>query len=160
MDLQWQLLATHTFGFLITLFILKKYAWGPLLQLIDDRKEKIISEFKSIEDGKANVEKLTAEYQAKLKEIDNERRDKIVEAVNEGKLIAEEIKTTAKAEAKTLGEKAKADLQGEVAKAKVQLKNEMVEITIKAAEKIVNEKLDDQKHRELISNFIGSIEKA
>lgn len=160
MDIQIPLLLTHGLGFLITLFILKKFAWGPLLQLIEERREKIISEFKSIEDGKANIEKLTAEYQGKLREIDDERRQKIVEAVTEGKKIAEDIKSAAKDEAKSLGEKAKAELEGEVAKAKVQLKNDMVYITVKAAEKIVNEKLDDEKHRELIANFIGNLEKA
>ncbi len=160
MDIQIPLLLTHALGFILTLFILKKYAWGPLLQLMDDRREKIVKEFQSIEDGKANVEKLTAEYQEKLNEIDNERREKIVEAVTEGKKIAEDIKSTALVEAKSLGVKAKAELEGEVAKAKVQLKNDMVYITLKAAEKIVNEKLDDEKHRQLIANFIGDLKEA
>ena len=160
MHLEWPLLLTHAIGFLITLWILKKFAWGPLLSIIEERKTKIANEFQQIEDEKAKVDQLAEEYQGKLKQIDEERRVKLVEAVNEGKGIAEQIKSDAKTEAKQLGEKAKLELEREVAKAKVQLKNDMVTITMTAAEKLVKEKLDDAKHRELIGNFIDNLEKA
>ncbi len=159
MDLNLELFITHSIGFLITVWILKKYAWGPILNLLEERREKIKSEFQKIEDGHAEVEKLTAEYNAKLSEIDDERRAKITEAVNQGKKIAEEIKTTANKEAKVIADKAKSEIERDVAKAKVQLKDDMVTITVKAASKIINEELDDNKHRELIANFIDGIEK-
>lgn len=159
MDFNLQLFITHTIGFLITVWILKKYAWGPVLDLLEERREKIKGEFQKIEDGHAEVAKLTAEYQTKLGEIDNERRAKITEAVIQAKVIAEEIKTTANKEAKIIADKAKSEIEHDVAKAKVQLKDDMVSITVKAASKIINEKLDDNKHRELIANFIDSVEK-
>lgn len=159
MDIQWQLLLTHAVGFLLTLFILYKFAWDPLLSLLDERRNKIKDEFDKIDNEKEQVENLTAEYQGKLKEIDNERRVKITEAVNEGKKIAEEIKSDAKDEAKQIIGKAKGELERDVAKAKVQLKNDMVAMTLTAAERIINEKLDDDKHRELINGFIDDVEK-
>ncbi len=150
---------THTIGFLITVWILKKYAWGPILDLLEERRMKIIDEFQKIDDGHAEVAKLTAEYEAKLASIDDERRVKITEAVSQAKVIADEIKTTANKEAKVIADKAKSEIEREVAKAKVQLKDDMVTITVKAASKIINEKLDDNKHRELIANFIDGVEK-
>jgi len=51
-------------------------------------------------------------------------------------------------------------LDRDVAKAKVQLKEEMVTITLTAAEKILHEKLDEKKERQLIGKFIDNIEKA
>ncbi len=160
MELQWQQLLTHALGFLIVLWILKKFAWGPLLALMEERRTRIADEFKGIEDEKANVAGLTAEYEGKLKDIDVERRARLVEAVDEGKKIAEEIKAAAREEIKRLGEKAEDELARDVAKAKVQLKNDMVAMTIVATEKIIREKLDDQKHRELIGSFIENVEKA
>ncbi len=160
MHLEWPLLVTHAFGFLITLWILKKFAWGPLLSIIEERRTKIADEFQKIEDEKSKVDQLTEEYQGKLKKIDEERRLKMVEGVNEGKKIAEQIKADAHTEAKQLSDKAKLELERDVAKAKVQLKDDMVSIAISAAEKLVNEKLDDAKHRELIGNFIDNLEKA
>ena len=160
MDISIPQIITHAIGFLITLWILKKFAWGPLLAMIEERRSKIVGEFQKIEDDKAEVDKTAADYEAKLKDIDNERRAKIVEAVNEGKKVAEEIKQTAQADARRLGEKARADLEHDVAKAKVELKGDMIALTMVAAEKIIGEKLDDAKHRELIGQFIDNVEKA
>ena len=154
-----QLFITHTVGFLITVWILKKYAWGPLLNLLEERRNKIVDEFQKIEEGKADIEKQAAEYDARLRDIENERRVKLTEAVNEGKQIAEEIKTAAHNDAKQIAAKAQAELDRDVAKAKVELKNDMVDMTVSAASKIINEKLDDDKHRDLIGKFIDEVEK-
>ena len=160
MDIQWQLLITHVVGFLITLWILKKYAWKPLLGIMEERRNRIKDEFDKIDKEKEDVSRLTAEYQEKLKGIEAERRAKIIEAVNEGKKMAEEIKASAREEGKQIQARARADLERDVAKAKVQLKDEMITITMTAAEKIINEKLDDEKHRQLIGSFIDNMEKA
>lgn len=159
MNIQWQLLLTHAIGFLITLWILKKFAWRPLLAVMEERRQKIIGEFKKIEDDRADVQQLAAQYEAKLKEIDAERRAKLVEAVNEGKALAEEIKSTAHAEARQITERAKGEIQQDIAKARVQLKNDMVSLTVAAAEKIIHEELDDEKHRRLIGEYIDKLEK-
>lgn len=159
MDLQWQQLLTHLIGFLITVWLLKKYAWGPLLAIMEERRNKIKSEFDSIEAEKEKVADMAAAYETKLKDIDADRRARLVEAVNEGKKIAKEIEAEARVEALAKSEKAQAELERDVAKAKVQLKNDMVNMTITAAEKIINEKLDDAKHRELIGGFLDNVEK-
>jgi len=159
-DLQWQQILTHAVGFLITLWVLKKFAWKPLLSLMEDRRNKIVDEFKEIDNVKAEVAEMTAEYEAKLRDIENERRAKLVEAMDEGKKLAAEIKANAQNEVKDLHTKAKADLERDVEKAKVQLRDEMVAITMTAAEKVIREKLDDAKHRDLIGKYIDELEKA
>ena len=146
-------------GFLIAVWIMRRFAWGPLLGLMEERREKIAGEFKEIEKQKADASELTAEYEARLKQIDNERREKLVEAVEEGKKMAAEIKGEAMKEAQRLHEKSKADLQRDVDKAKVQLRDEMVAITMAATGKILHEELDQTKHRELIGKFIDGLEK-
>ncbi len=160
MSFEWQLIVTHGIGFLITLWILKKFAWGPLLSIMEERRSTIAGEFKKIEDQKQEVAKMAANYDGKLREIESERRSKVAEGVNEGKRIAEEIKSTARHEANDITAKAKAELEREVAKAKVELKNEMVTITMNATQKIIRERLDDPKHRELISQVIDGVQKA
>lgn len=160
MDVSIQQLLTHAVGFLITVWILKKFAWGPLLAMLEERRQKIKDEFRNIDDEKARVDKLVAEYEAKLKDIDTERRAKLVEAVDEGKKIASKIESDAREKARELDAKSKADLQHDIAKAKVQLKDEMIAITMNAAEKLLAQKLDPQKDRELIGRFIENVEKA
>jgi len=159
MNLEWQQILTHLLGFAIAVWLLKRYAWGPLLSIMEERRNKIVDEFKHIEDEKESVARLTSEYEEKLKDIDNERRAKIVEAVEEGKKVAAEIKADAQQEIKDLHAKAKADLEREVAKAKVQLRDEMIALTMSAAEKVINEKLTDDKHRQLIGRFIDDMQR-
>jgi F-type H+-transporting ATPase subunit b len=156
---EWQQILTHAVGFLITVWLLKKFAWGPLMNMMDERRNKIVSEFDQIEAEKQSVAKLQSDYEQKLKEIDAERRAKLVEAVNEGKKIAEDIRVTAQRDAKEFMNKAKLELERDVDKAKVQLKEDMIAMTMSAAEKILQEQLDEAKHREMISRFIDEVEK-
>lgn len=157
MSIEWQQLLTHMVGFLIALWVLKKFAWGPLLGLMEERRAKIAGEFEEIDKQKAEVAQITANYEARMKEIDNERRAKMVEAVKEGKQMAADIKADAINEIRALHEKAKTDLQRDVAKAKVQLRDEMIGLTMAAAQKVVREKMDDAKHRDLIGRYIDEL---
>ena len=159
MNVEWPQLLTHALGFLIFVWVMAKFAWRPLLNLMEERRSKIAGEFEKIEQDKAEVANLTAEYEAKLREIDNERRAKLVEAVDEGKSLAADIKAKAHDEVKAMHEKAKSDLQRDVDKAKVQLRDEMIAMTLTAAEKVIHEKLDANKHRDLIGRFIDGLEK-
>lgn len=159
MNPDWQLLATHTIGFLITLWLLGKFAWKPLLALMEERRNRIENEFRMIDEQKAAVAKQAAEYEHRLKEIESEKRAELVKAADEGRRMAGEIKAAAQAEAKETATRSKAELEREVAKAKVQLKNDMVSITMSATEKLVRQKLDDPKQRELIGKMIDDLAK-
>ncbi|RME31813.1 MAG: ATP synthase F0 subunit B [Candidatus Zixiibacteriota bacterium] len=158
MSIDFQQLLAHAIGFLLTLWILKRFAWGPLLDMLEERRSKIAGEFDNIEKQKAEVAALTATYEGKLREIDNERRQKLIEAAEEGKKMAAEIKAAAMAEVKQLREKTKADLEREVAKARVELKQELIAMTMTATERLIKERLDDTKHRDLIGRYIDELE--
>ncbi|HDL04499.1 MAG: ATP synthase F0 subunit B [Candidatus Zixiibacteriota bacterium] len=151
---------THIIGFLVVVWLMKKFAWKPLLNMMDERRQKIVDEFQKIDDDRAEVEQIKSDYEGKLKNIDAERRQKITEAVNEGNKIASDIKLKAQEQARDIINRTNEQLERDVAKAKVQLKEEMVTITLTAAEKILREKLDEKKERELIGKFIDNIEKA
>jgi F-type H+-transporting ATPase subunit b len=159
MNLEWQQILTHLLGFAIAVWLLRRYAWAPLLSIMEERRNKIVDEFKHIEDEKEGVARLASQYEEKLKDIDAERRAKIVEAVEEGKKVAAEIKADTQREIKDLHAKAKADLERELAKAKVQLRDEMIALTMTAAEKVISEELTDDKHRQLIGRFIDDLQK-
>jgi F-type H+-transporting ATPase subunit b len=151
---------THSIGFILVVLLLKKFAWGPLTDMLEERREKIVSEFREIEYQKKDVENQKAQYDDKLKEIEGERREKLLEGVNEGQKIANELKATAQNEAKELITRAKAESEREVTKAKAQLKKDMVDITLVAAEKMLNEKLTEEKDRQLVGGFIDKIQQA
>lgn len=150
-------IVTHIIGFLIAVLLLKRFAWKPLLSILEERRSKIKSEFDNIDKEKKKVEDLVSDYQTKLKEIDSLARVKIQEAAREGQKLANEIKENARKESKDILTRAREEIQMDVDKAKVQLKNDLVNMTMRAAEKLIRERLDEEKDRELIARFIEEV---
>jgi len=150
-------IVTQIIGFLIAVFLLKKFAWKPLLSILEERRTKIKSEFDNIDKEKEKVADLLSDYQTKLKEIDSLARVKIQEAAREGQKLANEIKENARKESKDILTKGREEIQRDVDKAKVQLKNDLVNMTMRVAEKLIRERLDEEKDRKLIAEFIDSV---
>ena len=159
MNLEIQQILTQALGFLILLWILKKIAWKPLLSLLDERREKIVSEFKNIDQVKSDLARLEEQYKAKLSEIDAQARQRIQEAISEGQRISMEIQEKARDEAKKTIDKAKANIEMEVAKARVDLRNQVSSIAIRAAEKILKEELNEERNKRLVMDFIETVER-
>jgi len=159
MNLEFGQVITQIIGFLLALFILKRFAWKPLLNILEERRSKIKLEFGKIEEEKNTVKRLTSEYEAKLKDIESLARQKILEAAKEGQQMSNQIKENARKDALEIMSRSKEEIQRELVKAKVQLKNELVDLSLRAAEKIIQEKLDEEKDRKLISDFIQGLEK-
>ena len=104
------------------------------------------------------MEKLVSDYESKLKEIEGLTRVKLQEAAKEGQEMAAEIRENARKEASAMISRAREELQREVDKAKVELKDEIISMTLRATERIIAEKLDQEKHKSLISDFIDGLE--
>ena len=145
-------------SFLLLLFLLRVFAWKRLLKLLDDRRERISSEFKKIDEAKSEVEKLRESYEARLASVSEEARAKILEAVNEGRRQAEELRQNALSEGQALIARARDDVKAEILKAEEKLKNRIVNLTIDAAEKVMQEKLSEGQDRKLIEAFLKELE--
>ena len=154
MNLEIQQILTQAIGFLVLLFILKKIAWKPLLSLLDERREKISSEFRNIEQTKSELSRLEQDYKARLAEIDAQARQKIQEAIAEGQRIAVEVQEKAREEGKNILNKAKDNIELEIAKARVELRNQVASLAIRAAEKVIKEELTEERHKRLVTEFI------
>jgi len=153
-------IVTNILGFLIVLWILRKFAWGPLLAFIDERRHRISEEFSAIDKQRSDVAQLRAEFSGKLKEIDSLKRASIQEGAAEAQKLADAIKTEARHEAQDIRDRAREDAHRELEKARVELRDHVVDLTVRAAEKIIEERLDAPKHRELIARSIDQMGKA
>lgn len=149
---------TQIVSFLIMLWVLRRTAWKPLLQILDERKAKIQGEFDQIDAEKIRLGKLEEEYQNQLKTIDNQSRIKINEAIEKGNKISQQIVEDAHKKAKGILVKAEEDLKFEIAKAKVQLKGEIVDMALLATQKVIKQDLDQSKQKKLISEFVEQTE--
>lgn len=158
MDLQWKALATQVLGFLIVLWLLRKYAWQGLLDFIEKRRETIAAEFDTIEKTKVEAESLRERYNEELSSIEATRRVKIQEAVHEANELASNMKDAARQEALSYRSKATQEIEIEIDKANLTLRDRMVDAVVVATEKLIHERLDDEKHRQLINDFLGEVD--
>jgi F-type H+-transporting ATPase subunit b len=145
--------------FLLLLGILRVFFWRRILKILDDRKTRIASEFKNIEEAKKEIAGLKSDYEAKLSSIEEIARAKIQEAEGLSLEAASQIKKEANLTAQKIIDSAKADIKYEVAKAKDELKNQIVELTINAAEGLIGEKLDRESDKKLVEEFIKEVDK-
>src|SRR5262245_32746090 len=90
---------TQILGFLLMVWILRRYAWGPILGMLEARREKIAGEFKEADRLKAEARDLKAKFDAELKTIEAIARNRMTEAIAEGQRVAGEIKTQAQQDA-------------------------------------------------------------
>jgi F-type H+-transporting ATPase subunit b len=157
MDLQWKALLTQAIGFLVVLWLLRKYAWGKLLAFTEKRRETIAAEFENIEKAKAGAEALRRKYDEELAGIEATRRVRLQEAVHEANGIAGKIRDEARREAVELRAKTTQDVAIEMDKANAAFRDRMVDAVLTATEKLIRQRLDDAQHRRLINEYLDEV---
>jgi F-type H+-transporting ATPase subunit b len=157
MDIQIKALLTQIVGFLIVLWLLRKYAWGKLLSFTEARRESIANEFANIEKAKVGVDGLRKKFEDELAGIETTRRARVQEAVHEANQIAGTIRDEARKDAVAMRVKATEDINLDMDKANVVLRDNMVNAVITATEKLIHARLDDAQHKKLINQYLDEI---
>jgi len=152
-------IVAHVVCFLILLAILKALVWKRLLGLIDKRRERIASDFRNIESARAVVDKLTAEYDAKLKAIDETAKSRIREALVEAERMIFDMKKTAHVEAKKIIDEARANVRYEAAKATDEVKDRIIDLVMRATEHVIEERITTEEDRRIVGEFLTNIDR-
>lgn len=148
---------TQILGFLLMVWILRRYAWGPLLGMLEARRERIAGEFKEADRLKGEALELKARYDSELRGIEVQARQRIQDAVAEGQRVAGEIRAQAQNEAVQRLERASDEIMREREKAKEILKEQVISLSLRTAEKILRQKLDQPAQRKLAGEFIDEV---
>lgn len=148
---------TQILGFLILLWGMKKFAWGPVMGMLEARRNKIAGDFATADKALADANETKARYEGELRGIEARARQRLQEAVAEGEKVAGEIRQQAQTEAAARLERAQDDIMREREKAKELLKQQVVHLSLRTAEKILRQKLDDPAQRKLVGEFIEEV---
>jgi F-type H+-transporting ATPase subunit b len=146
-------------NFLLLLFLLRIFFWKRILKILDERKERIASELTRIEETKQEVERLRLEYQKHLDLIDEESRVRIEEALEKGRMLVDEMRKEAHDEAQKMVEAAKQDIRYKIAKAKEEVKEQLIDLTIKATQNLISEKLTADDDKKIVEDFLREVDK-
>jgi F-type H+-transporting ATPase subunit b len=157
-DLRFDVLVTQIIGFLIVLWVLRRYAWGPVLGMLEERRVRIANEVATAERLRQEAMALKAEYENQLRTIENQARERIQKAVVEGQKVAEEIRANAQTEARAIADRARASLELDIKKARVELREEIVALALGAAERLLHERLDAKEHGRVVERFLSELE--
>lgn len=144
-------------GFLILLFVLKKYLFGKISAVIKERAEGVKSTYAKIENDRAEAERLKSEYQRKLSESEIEAAKKIQDAIIEGERISEGIIQRAKEEVGLMRVKAQESIDQERKKALADIRNQVVTLSILASSKIIQQSITPKTAEKLVDDFIEEI---
>lgn len=159
MNLQLAVIVTQILGFLIVLMVLRATAWGPILKMLEERREKIRTSFQDIEDQKKEIAALKLKYEDELKKIDAVARQRMNEALAEAQKTAHDIEAAARERSQAEMTRLKAEIEQEYRSARVKLRDEIVNVALNAAERMVKEKLDRSRQTALVDQFLADLDK-
>lgn len=147
-------------SFLLLIFLVKKYAWGNITSVLDERAEKISSDIDGAEEARKKAEELASKREAELAGSRTEAKKIIENAKGTAEKSKADILAEAKLEAGSLKEKANQEIAQNKAEALQSVKGDVADLTISLAEKILSKNLDSQAHKELIDQYIDQLGEA
>lgn len=143
------------FGILV--FILGKFAWGPILGAVEAREKGIQS---SLDEAAARNEEaaaLLAEHKEQLADARRQANELIAEGKAAGENVRKEIEEKARTEAQSIIERARAEIERERDAAIAQLRKESVDLALAAASRLMQENLDQDKDRQIVERYLSEM---
>jgi len=153
-----RLVLTQILGFLVLVWILGRYAWGPVVAQLEARRSRIAAEFDEAARRQREADALKAKYEQDLRDIESQARQLKLEAVTQGQRVAAEIKAQAQADAVARMARADEEIVHDQERAREMLKRQVAALSIRTAEKILRAKLDEPGQRELVERFIDEVD--
>jgi len=144
-------------SFLLLVYLLSKYAWKPLMTMMEERRTNIESMLAQAENERQQAEKIKREYQEEMRKARQEAQDVIAKATKVSEGRAKEILDASHVEAEKIKKSALADIERERDRAIAEVKAQVADLSVLVAEKIIRQKLDMKGQGQLIEQFIQEV---
>jgi F-type H+-transporting ATPase subunit b len=143
-------------SFLIVLFLLKKLAWGPIVQSLKEREEGIANALNEAERARQEMAKLQAGNEELLRQARDERDNILKDAKAVADKMRSEAVAKAQADADRMITAARAEIENTKKAAIAELKNSVATLSIEIAEKLVREKLTDADKQKALNQSMAA----
>ena len=144
--------------FLITLFVLKRYAFGPIQKMIDDRRDRIRRSLEDAEEAREEARRLLEEHRGLIKEARSDAEEILAEARRVADAQRERVKDETEADRQRRLEDTRRQIEAETQRALGQIRAEVADLTLAATAKVTGKVLDDADHRRLIDEAVASLD--
>jgi F-type H+-transporting ATPase subunit b len=145
-------------AFLITLYVLKRYAFGPIQKMLDERREQIRRSIEEADHARDEARNLLEEHRKLMQEARGEAEQIIAEARKTRDSMETRMREETETERQRRLEETRREIAAETSRALDQIRSEVADLTLAATSIVVGRKLDADRDRELISEAIGSLD--
>jgi F-type H+-transporting ATPase subunit b len=143
-------------SFAILFFVLKKFAWKPIVGTVNDREQSIKDALASAENAKKEMQNLTADNERILKEARAEREMMIKEARDLKTKMISDAKEETKATTDKMIIQAQEAIENEKKSAMADLKNQVASLSVEIAEKVIKDELSNKdKQLKIVEDMLG-----
>jgi F-type H+-transporting ATPase subunit b len=144
--------------FLITLYVLKRFAFGPIQSMLDERRERIRRSIEEAEKARTEARRLLEEHRALIGQARGQAEEILAEARKVAESQRQRVKEETEADRQRRLEETKRQIQAETHRALEQIRAEVADLTLVATAKVTGKVLDDSDHRRLIEDAIRDLD--
>ena len=144
--------------FLIALFVLKRYAFGPIQHTIDQRRERIRQSLEEADNAREEARRLLEEHRKLLAGARSDADEILAEARRIAEANERRMKEELEADRQRRLEETRKQIEAETRRALEQIRLEVVDLSLLAATKVTRKSLDDADHRRLIEEAVGELD--
>ena len=145
--------------FLIFAFVLGRFGWRPLLNMIEEREKTIREAVDGAEKANVEAKQLLEKHRELLRDAGRERDEIMKRTLQEAEVVRSELVAKARAESEQLAQRAKDQISREKAQAILELRTQVADIAVEAASKIVVSSLTPEAQKKLVSDYIAGLPK-
>jgi F-type H+-transporting ATPase subunit b len=143
--------------FLLLIGVLAKFAFGPIVRMLDERERTIREAIDQAKKERAEAEKLLAQQKDSLAQARREAADLAKKGQQEVEVLRAELTARAKKEADDMIASARRTIDEEMGKAAAELKAQVADLAVAAASRIVKSSLDDEAQRALVEEYLRDL---
>jgi F-type H+-transporting ATPase subunit b len=144
--------------FAITFLVLRKYAFGPIQKVIDERRERVRQSIEEADRAREEAKHLLEEHRTLIGKAKADAEEILAEARRVADAQRERVREETEADRQRRLEETTRQIEAETHRALEQIRAEVAELTLAATAKVTGKVLDREDHRRLISEAIGDLD--
>lgn len=144
--------------FISLVLLLRKFAWGPILGAVEAREQRIQAALDESAAQRDEAARMLDEHKRQLADARRQASEVIAEGKAAGVRVGKEIEEKARADAQGIVDAALREIERERDRALAEIRKESVELALAAAAKLIHERLDDARDRELVVNYLQELD--
>ncbi len=146
-------------NFLLLVFLLKKFAWGPIIGALEKRENQIESDKQTAANARQSAEELKKELDERLAQISNEAAQKMAAAVKAGEAQKEQLLAQAKEQTERMLQQAKAQIEAEKNQALADVRGEIAQLSLLAAARVMQRQVKEDTADQIVAQVLEEVKR-